>query len=553
MSKNTDPLNITNLRSDWRKLRETAAEQLIQTRALLRKLDSTPGTSSSAKKEIESLANQLTGICNQIDAQFLVVQNAMQESDNETFEHQVEILIQKFQGWYTFLNIGSIERKDFISLWLQAWGVSQENKNPEMANYLGLSPKNFAACQAWEKALLFPRRASSILEVGSGFGINAIRLSCMARVGTIEKKEKVFQFSRNIEKISPIYGRTPPISFSHCDFQLKSVTTIPTDLYDAIWFHSSIWKQWIEQDGPGLISAISELARRAHFLLFTSNDEKLLREDLLSPLYEIESIGSNNQDVQKKFYFIAQRRYVDVAGKFFPCSDMRIHDPTCQGFETLNYKAAFLPWNKPSVKLNTKRYIVGKNQVLRTFLKRTQDADPSFIHHRETQIWPSLYELAPEFPKIVGHFEDDIGYHLLLELNGSSAQLPMFPLNMDTQHIILCSAIRILSALRKKNLHLNFLRLGNFALSGSFASLLAGEFIGYDEIEEPLDALLWLLRDLSADIIYWHDSPIESFRSELVDQLAEEYKIIANLALRSKNIDQFLADPLVQHRFLNPL
>ena len=129
----------------------------------------------------------------------------------------------------------------------------------------------------------------------------------------------------------------------------------------------------------------------------------------------------------------------------------------------------------------------------------------------------------------------------------------MLPLKKEAQHMILRSAIRILDALRKKNLHLNFLRLGNFVLSGGFASFLATELIGYDELEEPLDALLWLLRDLSTDIIYWHDSPIEPFSVQIVEGLAEEYKIIANLALRSRNIDQFLADPLIQHRFLNPL
>lgn len=553
MNENTDPVNIAYLHRDWRKLRETAGKQLIETRELLRKLDTTPGADSSAKKEIESLANQLTGICNQIDAQFIVVQKAMEERDKAAFLYNVESLINKIQGWYSFLNLGTIEKRDFVSAWLQGSGIPQEKQNTEHEKYLGISPKNFYACRAWKQALLFPRRASSILEVGSGFGINAIHLSRMARLGAIEKQEKMFKLSRNIEKISPIYGRAPSIGFSYCDFQLNTSSTIPAEAFDAIWLHRTVWKQWIEQDGPALTSALSELSRRAHFLLFTSDHGTLLREDLLTPLYDINCIGEQDQGTQKVRYFIAQRRSVSVAGKFFPCFDMRIHDPTWQGFETLNHNAAFLPWNRPSLRLNTKRYLLGKNQVVRTFLKRTKNEDPRLIHHRETEIWPSLGRLIPEFPHMLGHYKDDTGYHLLLELNASPAQLPMLPLKKEVQHMILRSAIRILDALRKKNLHLNFLRLGNFVLSGGFASFLAAELIGYDELEEPLDALLWLLRDLNADIIYWHNSPIEPFRVQFVNDLAEEYKIIANLAMRSRNIDQFLADPLIQHRFLNPL
>ncbi|MCF7728884.1 MAG: hypothetical protein K9M81_00800, partial [Chthoniobacterales bacterium] len=385
MNENTDPVNIAYLHRDWRKLRETAGKQLIETRELLRKLDTTPGADSSAKKEIESLANQLTGICNQIDAQFIVVQKAMEERDKAAFLYNVESLINKIQGWYSFLNLGTIEKRDFVSAWLQGSGIPQEKQNTEHEKYLGISPKNFYACRAWKQALLFPRRASSILEVGSGFGINAIHLSRMARLGAIEKQEKMFKLSRNIEKISPIYGRAPSIGFSYCDFQLNTSSTIPAEAFDAIWLHRTVWKQWIEQDGPALTSALSELSRRAHFLLFTSDHGTLLREDLLTPLYDINCIGEQDQGTQKVRYFIAQRRSVSVAGKFFPCFDMRIHDPTWQGFETLNHNAAFLPWNRPSLRLNTKRYLLGKNQVVRTFLKRTKNEDPRLIHHRETE------------------------------------------------------------------------------------------------------------------------------------------------------------------------
>ncbi|MFZ4115096.1 MAG: hypothetical protein ACOYK6_00055 [Chthoniobacterales bacterium] len=553
MNQNTTDINLIQLHQDWRKMRETAGEQLIQTRELLRKLDATPGTDASAKQEIESLAAQLTAACNQIDAQFMVVQKALEERDKAAYEQQIESLITKCQGWYAFFRIGTIDRKDFVNTWLQAMGAPQDKKDPAIAEHLGMIPKHNAACRAWEHALLFPRRVSSIMEVGSGFGLSAIHLSRMARLGTIEKQGLLLTLAKNLEKISPLYGRVPSIGSSHCLFQLNSASTIPIDAFDAIWFHRSIWNQWIAQDGPALISALSELARRAHFLLFTSNHEPLIREDLITPLYDIKRVGEYVEGTQKFYYFVAQRRSVSIAGKFFPCFDMRIHDPTWQGFETLHHHAAMLPWNNPSLTLNTKRYLLGKNQVARTFLKRIADQSPGNIHHRETEIWPSIQNLIPELPRIYGHSEDEIGYHLVLEMQGAPVRLPTLPLKKEEQYIILRSAIRVLDALRKNNLHLNFLRLGNFVLTGNFASFLAAEFVGYEELEEPLDALLWLLRDLNADILYWHDSPIEPFRAEIVGSLAEEHQPLANLALRSKNIDQFLRDPLVQHQFLSPL
>lgn len=555
MSENTANTTISNLHLDWSKLRETAGEQLIQTRELLNKLRLNRGTnlSTEKEKEVEAFAAQLTSVCQQIDAQFIVVNQAVEERNKAAYEHQMECLIGKFQGWYAFLRLGSIERKDFINTWLPAMGISKDNKDPAVADHLGILPKHASACKAWEHSLLFPRRVSSIMEVGSGFGLSALRLARMARLGTIEQRSAVFALARNIEKLSPTYGRQPTIGCSHCHFQLNSASTIPIDAFDAIWFHRSIWNQWIKQDGPSLVSALGELARRSHFLLFSSSEEQLARQDLLLPFYDIKCAGEHDQGTEKFRYYIAQRRSVSLAGKFFPCFDMRIHDPTWQGFETLAHNGAILPWNTPSLNLYTKRYLLGKNQVARTFLKRTPDQSPQRIHHRETEIWPSLHGLLPEFPKMLGHSEDEVGYHLLLDLHASTARLPSLPLKKEEQYIILRSAIRIIDALRKNKLYLNFLRLGNFVMTENFASFLSAEFIGYDELEDPLDALLWLLRDLNADILYWHDFPIEPFRAEAVESLAEEYQTLATLALRSRNIDQFLSDPLVQHQFLNPL
>ena len=555
MTQNTTDIDIQNLHQDWSKLRETAGEQLIETRELLSKLRATRGANAPTEKEkeVEVLAAQLTAACQQIDAQFIVVSQAMETRNKAAFNHQLEGLIAKCQGWYAFLRLGSIERTDFIASWLTVMGVSKENKDPVIADQLGMAPKHIAACKAWEHFLLFPRRVSSIMEIGSGFGLSALRLARMARLGTIEQNAPVFGLAKNIEKLSPLYGKQPPIGLSHCHFQLNSASTLPSDAFDAIWFHRSIWDQWIKQDGPPLISALSELARRAHFLLFTSSDEQLARQDLLTPIYDIKCVGEHTEGTEKFRYYVAQRRSVMLAGKFFPCFDMRIHDPTWQGFETLTYNGAFLPWNGPSLNLYAKRYLLGKNQVARTFLKRMPDQNPQWIHHRETEIWPSLDGLLPELPRMLGHSEDEVGCHLILELYDSEARLPILPLKKEDQYLILRSAIRILNALRKNKLHLNFLRLGNFVLTKNFASFLTAEFISYEELEDPLDAILWLLRDLNADILYWHDFPIEPFRAESIGSLAEEYQTLATLALRSKNIDHFLSDPLVQHQFLNPL
>lgn len=560
MSENTASTTVGELHQDWSKLRETAGQQLLQTRELLGKLSTARGTNppTAAEKEVESLAGQLTTLCQQIDAQFIVVNQATEERNKAAYEHQLECLIGKFQGWYAFWRLGSIEKEDFINSWLQAMGVPQENtlkgnNDPAIRDLFGLLPKHAAACKAWEHFLLFPRRVSSIMEVGSGFGLSALRLARMARLGTIEQRAPALALAKNLEKLSPLYGRQPMIGFSHCHFHLNSASTIPMDAFDAIWLHRSVWNQWVKQDGPALTSALAELARRAHFLLFSTTEDELVRNDLLTPLYDITPAGGYTQPTERYRYFIAQRRSVALAGKFFPCFDMRIHDPTWQGLETLEHKAAILPWNNPSLPLYPKRYLLGKNQVARTFLKRLPDHHAQRIHHRETEIWPSLHGLLPELPRMLGHSEDEVGYHLILELHGSPASFPKLPLKKEEQYLILRSALRIMESLRKNKLNLNFLRLGNFALTGNFATFLAGEFIGYEELEDPLDALLWLLRDLTADILYWHDFPIEPFRAETVSSLAKEYQTLATLALRSKNIDQFLSDPLVQHQFLNPL
>ena len=274
------------------------------------------------------------------------------------------------------------------------------------------------------------------------------------------------------------------------------------------------------------------------------------RHDLLTPRYEFQLAGEHTEGEETFRYFVAQRRFLSIAGSFFQCSDMRIHDPSWQGVEHLDYGATLLPWNRPSAPLQTRRLILGKGQAVRTFLKRTANLNANNVHHRETEVWRSIGGLTPELPTLAAHSEDDTGYHLLLNLNQTGVRFSSFPMSKEDQQLLLRSAIRLLHALRQVNLHLNFLRVGNFALTQDGASFLSAEFISHEELEDPLDALLWFMRDLKVDALYWHDWPIESFRAEQLPTLSEEYQDLGILALRCKNIDQFLNDPLVATRFL---
>ena len=195
--------------------------------------------------------------------------------------------------------------------------------------------------------------------------------------------------------------------------------------------------------------------------------------------------------------------------------------------------------------------LVGDNRAARTFLKRTANLNAANIHIREAEVWRSVGGITPELPTLMGRSEDDAGYHLLLNLNQTQARFPKLPISPDDRFTLLRAAMRLLYELRLRNLNLNFLRLGNFTLTKEGAAFLSAEFICYEEIEDPLDAILWFLRDLKADALYWHEWPIEPFRSEDLSLLLQEHQDIAILALRAKNIDQFINDPLIAKRFLD--
>ncbi len=538
---------------DWNNMRVPAMENLKQARELLAKLrlqrgDATP---SEKEKRVMSLVEQLTGFCQQIEAQFLVVQKSITETNRLGFEHNIQLLIQKLEGWYSFFKIHLIDKADFIKQWTLSMGVPAGNRDPKVTHFLAALPKQLACYKAWESELLLPRKISSIMEIGSKYGLNALVLSRMARIGAVERNPSMISLAKKLDSVGAIGMSHPPIGFTQCDFQPNSVSSIPADAFDAIWFHSQPWDHWISQDGPHLVSALSELGNRAHFLFFTSKEELPPRHDLLASRYDFKVAGEYEEGEQLFYFIVAQRKFLSLAGTFFSCSDIRIHDPSWQGTEHIGFQGSLLPWNKPTLPLQTRRLLVGDNRAARTFLKRTANLNAVNVHIRETEVWRSVGGLTPELPTILGHSEDDAGYHLLLDLHQTQAYFPKLPLSPEERFTLLRAAIRLIYELRLRNLHLNFLRLGNFALTKEGAVFLSAEFICYEEIEDPLDAILWFLRDLKADAIYWHEWPIEAFRAENLSLLLDEHQDIAIIALRAKNIDQFINDPLIIKRFLD--
>jgi hypothetical protein len=527
-------------------------ENLKQARELLAKVRLKRGDNPSSEKEnqLVLLIEELTGFCQQIEAQFLVVQKSMADTNRLTLEHNIQLLIKKLEGWHGFLQINLIEKIDFLRQWTLAMGVPATNRDPNVIHFLAALPKQIACYQAWEQALLLPRRVSAIMEIGSKYGLNALVLGRMARIGAVEKDAGMISLSKRLESAGVTSLAQPPIGFTQCDFQPSTLSNIPTDSFDAIWLHRQVWNHWISQDGPLLVAALGDLANKFHFLFFTSTETLPPRHDLLESRYSFSVIGEYEEGSQTLYFILAQRKCLSVAGHFFNCSDMRIHDPTWQGTEHLHLNGALLPWNRTTLPLQTRRLIIGDCQVVRTFLKRTTNLNALNTHLRELQAWRSLGGVIPELPQLLGHSEDTVGYHLLLHFNQHQSRLPHFPLSPEDRFKLLRSAIRLIYGLRLRNLHLNFLRIGNFALTEEGAVFLSAEFISHEEIEDPLDALLWFLRDLKSDMLYWHDYPIESFRVENLQSISEEYQELAILALRSKDIDQFINDPLIEKHFL---
>jgi len=543
---------LQQVSQDWGNMRAPAIEKLKQARELLAKLRIQRGDAppSEEEKHLMALVEQLTGFCQQIEAQFIVVQKSISETNRLTVEHQIQLLIQKLEGWHSFLKIHLVDKIDFIKQWTLSMGIPAANRDPQVIHFLAALPKQISSYKAWESELLLPRKISSIMEIGSKYGLNALVLSRMARIGAIERNERMFALSKKLENAGITNLSHPPIGFTHCDFQLSSISSVPADAFDAIWFHSQPWSQWISQDGPNLVSALSELGNRVHFLFFTSTEELPPRHDLLASRYDFKVVGEYEEG-EKLFHFIvAQRKFLSLAGTFFSCSDIRIHDPSWQGTEHISPQGSLLPWNKPTIPLQTRRLLIGDNRAARTFLKRTANLNAANVHIREAEVWRSVGGLTPELPTLIGRSEDDTGYHLLLDLHQTQARFPTFPLSSEDRFTLLRAAIRLIYELRLRNLHLNFLRLGNFAITKEGAVFLSAEFICYEEIEDPLDALLWFLRDLKADAIYWHEWPIEPFRVEDLTSLLPEHQDIGIMALRAKNIDQFINDPLIAKRFL---
>lgn len=543
---------LQQISQDWGKMRTPAMENLKQARELLQKLRLQRGEEppSQQEQQVMEVVEQLTAFCQQIEAQFIVVRQSIADTNRLTVEHNIQLLIQKLEGWHSFLKIHLIEKMDFIKQWTIAMGVPPGNRDPRVTHFLGALPKQIACYKAWEKELLLPRKISSIMEIGSKYGLNALILGRMARIGAVEENPCLFSLSKKLQNAGVTCLSQPSIGFTNTSFQPNSVSSIPIDAFDAIWFHRQPWNHWISQDGPALVSALSELGNRAHFLFFTSTEPLPPRHDLIASRYHFKVVGEYEEGSQTLYFIVAQRKFLSLAGSFFSCSDIRIHDPSWQGTEHLDYGGSLLPWNKPTLPLQTRRLLLGNNHAARTFLKRTTNLNAHNVHVREAEIWRTLGGLAPELPSLLGRSEDDTGYHLLLNLHQSQARFPALPLSSEERFILLRAAMRLIYALRQRKLNLNFLRLGNFALTQEGAVFLSAEFICYEEIEDPLDAILWFLRDLKADALYWHEWPIEPFRAETLSSILPEHQDIAIMALRAKNIDQFINDPLIAERFL---
>lgn len=541
----------------WIHLIEPSRQQLLQSRELLNKLRAarSPETPPSVQeRELESLIHQLTTICQQTEAQFSLVQEATKERDLVAYEANLTRLIGAIHGWFSFFYLGYIEKKDFLKLWVRAMGTQANENDPVALDSLGIWPKDLTACKTWEHHLLLPKKISTMVEVGASFGVNALYLARMARLSGIEARASMVALAKKLQKAHPFNNCQPPVDFNGGSFYPKSAATLPPEAFDAIWFHRQIWKQWIRNDGPILFSGLGELSNRVHFLLLATSEKEIPRRDLLDNFYTLTLAGERTQDTETFKFFIAQRRFVTAAEKKFSCLDMRVHDSTWQGRETLSYGAAILPWVQPAIALPTRRLILGSKEVLHTFLKRTPHPKIARFQQQEIKMWHLVSELTPELPRFLGASEDRIGYHLLLGLNNdTAAEFPLLPLSKKQQCLILRSALRLLAFLRQRSLHLNFLRLGNFVLTEDRAIFLSAGMISHEELEDPLDAVLWLLRDLNTSMLYWHDLPIEPFRAETVFKLSEEYRGLASLALKSKDIDAFLNHPQIIQDFLrNP-
>ena len=101
---------------DWGNMRGPAMENLKQARELLAKLRLQRGDAppSEKEKQVMALVEQLTGFCQQIEAQFIVVQKSIVETNRLGFEYNIKVLIQKLEGWHSFLKIHLIDKMDFI-------------------------------------------------------------------------------------------------------------------------------------------------------------------------------------------------------------------------------------------------------------------------------------------------------------------------------------------------------------------------------------------------------------------------------------------------------
>jgi hypothetical protein len=268
------PKSMEQLMDQWIHLIEPSRKQLFESKELLNKLRTMRGPDSSPSAEeveLESLIHQLTSTCQQTEAQFSVIQQATKERDRAAYECNLQKLINSLNGWSSFLGLDLIEKKDFLHQWLSSMGIHQDTKNPELFDSLGMFPKNVTACRAWERHLLLPRKISTMMEVGSSFGVNAIYLSRMLRMSASEPRPAMISLAKNLEKAHPFFSFQPPIDFNRGAFHPKSANTLPIDSFDAIWFHRQAWTEWIRQDGPHLFSALGELFHLI-FYLITLND-----------------------------------------------------------------------------------------------------------------------------------------------------------------------------------------------------------------------------------------------------------------------------------------
>lgn len=224
---------------DWSNMRVPAMENLKQARELLVKLRAQRGDAppSEKEKQVMALVEQLTGFCQQIEAQFIVVQKSIVETNRLGLEHNVQVLIQKLEGWHSFLKIHLIDKMDFIKQWTLSMGVPPGNKDPRVIHYLAALPKQIACYKAWESELLLPRKISSLMEIGSKFGLNAFILGRMARIGAVERNPGMISFAKKLENAGVTLTSQPPVGFTQCDFQPSSVSSLPADAFDAVWVH----------------------------------------------------------------------------------------------------------------------------------------------------------------------------------------------------------------------------------------------------------------------------------------------------------------------------